>query len=100
MGVGVLTKYKDYLPVTDKTPVVSLGEGDTPLVRSKRIASDLGWGELYFKLEGCNPTGSFKDRLNVIAFSKGKDFNIKNATVSSSGNLPSTDIVIVYTLSQ
>ena len=42
MGVGVLTKYKEYLPVTDKKPLISLGEGDTPLVRSKRIASDLG----------------------------------------------------------
>ena len=70
MGVGVLTKYKEYLPVTDKTPVISLGEGDTPLVRSKRIASDLGCGELYFKLEGCNPTGSFKDRGMVVAIGK------------------------------
>ena len=86
MGVGVLTKYKDYLPVTDKTPVVSLGEGDTPLVRSKRIASDLGCGELYFKLEGCNPTGSFKDRGMVVAISKALEAGTVAVMCASTGN--------------
>ena len=86
MGLGVLTKYKEYLPVTDKTPLISLGEGDTPLVRSKRIASDLGWGELYFKLEGCNPTGSFKDRGIVVAICKALEAGSVAVMCASTGN--------------
>ena len=86
MGVGVLTKYKEYLPLTDKTPVISLGEGDTPLVRSKRIASDLGCGELYFKLEGCNPTGSFKDRGMVVAIGKALEAGSVAVMCASTGN--------------
>ena len=62
MAKGVLAKYKDYLPLTDDTPIFSLGEGDTPLVKSRHIVDLVGCEELYFKLEGCNPTGSFKDR--------------------------------------
>ena len=60
MGVGVLKTYRDLLPVTEATPMITLGEGDTPLVKSNRLAAELGCPELYFKLEGCNPTGSFK----------------------------------------
>ena len=54
MTKGVLEKYKAYLPVTDDTPVFSLGEGDTPLVKSRAIGDMVGCDELYFKLEGCN----------------------------------------------
>ena len=86
MGLGVLTKYKGYLPVTDDTPVISLGEGDTPLVKSKRIASDLGCGELYFKLEGCNPTGSFKDRGMVVAIGKALEAGSVAVMCASTGN--------------
>ena len=86
MGLGVLTKYKEYLPVTDDTPVISLGEGDTPLVKSKRIASDLGCGELYFKLEGCNPTGSFKDRGMVVAIGKALEAGSVAVMCASTGN--------------
>ena len=86
MGLGVLTKYKEYLPVTDHTPVISLGEGDTPLVKSKRIASDLGCGELYFKLEGCNPTGSFKDRGMVVAIGKALEAGSVAVMCASTGN--------------
>ena len=86
MGLGVLTKYKEYLPVTDNTPVISLGEGDTPLVKSKRIASDLGCGELYFKLEGCNPTGSFKDRGMVVAIGKALEAGSVAVMCASTGN--------------
>ena len=50
MGVGVLTQYREFLPITDSTPLVSLGEGDTPLVKSNRIAADIGCAELYIKL--------------------------------------------------
>ena len=64
---GVLFRYKDYLPINQKTPMFSIGEGDTPLVRSKNLYKDIGCDELYFKLEGCNPTGSFKDRGMVVA---------------------------------
>ena len=54
---GVLRRYAEQLPVTEATPMISLGEGDTPLVRSTTIERDLGCAELYFKLESCNPTG-------------------------------------------
>ena len=64
MITGVLERYREYLPVTDKTPIFTLGEGDTPLVKSESIAGEVGCGELHFKLESCNPTGSFKDRGN------------------------------------
>ena len=86
MGVGVLTKYKQYLPLTANTPVISLGEGDTPLVKSKRLASDLGCGELYFKLEGCNPTGSFKDRGMVVAIGKAMEAGSVAVMCASTGN--------------
>ena len=59
---GVLRRYRQYLPVTDATPLISLGEGSTPLVRSRRIAERAGVGALYYKLEMCNMTFSFKDR--------------------------------------
>ncbi|MEE8204990.1 MAG: pyridoxal-phosphate dependent enzyme, partial [Dehalococcoidales bacterium] len=70
MKTGVLLKYKEFLPITSATPPISLGEGDTPLVRCQRLEKEIGCGELYFKLEGCNPTGSFKDRGMVIAVAK------------------------------
>ncbi|MEK7814494.1 MAG: threonine synthase, partial [Chloroflexota bacterium] len=53
MGIGVLKRYREFLPVTDATPSLSLGEGDTPLVRSSRLGKELGCPDLYFKLEGC-----------------------------------------------
>ena len=83
---GVLHHYKDYLPVTAKTPMISLGEGDTPLVKSVNLAKELGVGELYFKLEGCNPTGSFKDRGMVFAMAKAMEDGSKQAICASTGN--------------
>jgi len=71
MKQGVIEHYRKYLPVTDKTPPLTLGEGDTPLVRCPKLEKELGIAELYFKLEGCNPTGSFKDRGMVMAVAKG-----------------------------
>ena len=56
--------------MTPQTPLFTIGEGDTPLVRCDRLAEQLGCKELYFKLEGCNPTGSFKDRGMVMAVAK------------------------------
>src|SRR5436305_307185 len=67
---GVLARYAPYLPITERTPMLSLGEGDTPLVRSMVIEKELGVGALYFKMEGANPTGSFKDRGMVLTMAK------------------------------
>ena len=64
---GVMERYGSYLPITPKTPIVTMGEGSTPLVRSRVIGPELGCEDLYFKLEGCNPTGSFKDRGMCLA---------------------------------
>src|SRR5512136_378085 len=86
MGIGVLVRYKQYLPVTPATPMVNLGEGDTPLVRSQALEKELGCGELYFKLEGCNPTGSFKDRGMVVAVAKAVERRSQSIICASTGN--------------
>ena len=86
MGVGVLRTYKDFLPVTEATPILSLGEGDTPLVKSNRLGQELGCADLYFKLEGCNPTGSFKDRGMVVAIAKALEHNSRAVMCASTGN--------------
>jgi threonine synthase len=83
---GVLAAYADRLPVTPQTPDVTLGEGDTPLVRSRHIEGLLGCRELYFKLEGCNPTGSFKDRGMVVAVAKAMESGSKAIICASTGN--------------
>lgn len=86
MKQGVLSRYKNNLPVTKNTPMITLGEGDTPLVRSLTIEKELGIGELYFKLEGCNPTGSFKDRGMVMAIAKAVEEKSKTVICASTGN--------------
>ena len=86
MGIGVLRTYKELLPLTDATPLLTLGEGDTPLVKSNRLGKDLGCTELYFKLEGCNPTGSFKDRGMVVAIAKALEQESKAVMCASTGN--------------
>ncbi len=83
---GVLERYKGYLPVTDKTPIFTLGEGDTPLVKSSSIAQEVGCDELYFKLESCNPTGSFKDRGMVVAVAKALEEGGDTIICASTGN--------------
>ena len=83
---GVLFKYKDLLPITSKTPLFSIGEGDTPLVRCDGLAKEVGCGELYLKLEGCNPTGSFKDRGMVVAVAKALEAGSKATMCASTGN--------------
>jgi threonine synthase len=82
----VLFQYKKYLPVTSRTPLFTIGEGDTPLVRCDRLASKYGCGELYFKLEGCHPTGSFKDRGMVVAVAKAVEAGSKAIICASTGN--------------
>ena len=86
MHAGVLARYREFLPVTDRTPPLSLGEGDTPLVRSTAIEMELGAQEVYFKLEGCNPTGSFKDRGMVMAMAKALEDGSKAVICASTGN--------------
>ena len=86
MKSGVLIKYKDFLPITPNTPIFSLGEGDTPLVRCNRLEKETGCAELYFKLEGCNPTGSFKDRGMVVAVAKALEGSNKTIICASTGN--------------
>ena len=86
MGIGVLVRYRQYLPVTPATPMVNMGEGDTPLVRSQALEKELGCGELYFKLEGCNPTGSFKDRGMVVAVAKAVEAKSPAIICASTGN--------------
>jgi threonine synthase len=86
MKPGVLYKYKDYLPLTAKTPMFSLGEGDTPLMRSPQLEKELNISELYFKLEGCNPTGSFKDRGMVVAVAKALEAGSQALMCASTGN--------------
>jgi len=86
MKEGVLARYRDFLPVTSATPLFSLGEGDTPLVRCSELEKETGCGELYFKLEGCNPTGSFKDRGMVVAVAKAMEAGSKTVMCASTGN--------------
>ena len=83
---GVLQRYRDHLPVTSKTPLISIGEGNTPLVRSRYVALEAGCEELYFKLEGCNPTGSFKDRGMVVAVAKALEAGSTAIVCASTGN--------------
>ncbi len=86
MKNGVLARYRDHLPVTPDTPLFSLGEGDTPLVRCPSLEKETGCGELYFKLEGCQPTGSFKDRGMVVAVAKAMEAGSRAVMCASTGN--------------
>ena len=86
MKIGILKKYEKFLPVTDRTPIFTLGEGDTPLVESRKISRLLGCKSLHFKLEGCNPTGSFKDRGMVVAIAKAMESGSKAIICASTGN--------------
>ena len=86
MGAGILDTYREFLPVTDATPLISMGEGNTPLVKSNRLGKELGCEELYFKLEGCNPTGSFKDRGMVVAMAKALEDGSRAVMCASTGN--------------
>lgn len=82
---GLIKHYKDYLPVTENTPEISLGEGNTPLVHFRNLSRKLGI-ELYGKVEGANPTGSFKDRGMVMAVAKAVEEGSKAIVCASTGN--------------
>ena len=86
MSLGVLRRYRQFLPVSEGTPMITLGEGSTPLVRSEKLSRELGCAELYFKLEGCNPTGSFKDRGMVVAVAKALEEGSEGIICASTGN--------------
>jgi threonine synthase len=83
---GVIERFREWLPITPETPALSLGEGDTPLVRAGRLAELAGCGELYLKLEMCNPTGSFKDRGMVVAVAKAVEARAEKLLCASTGN--------------
>jgi threonine synthase len=83
--LGVIERYRDYLPVTGSTPVVSLGEGSTPLVSCPRLSERVGHPVLV-KNEGVNPTGSFKDRGMTVAVSKAIERGAKALICASTGN--------------
>ena len=84
---GVIEEYRKFLPVTEKTPVISLGEGNTPLIRATRLAKAIAPGvELYLKFEGVNPTGSFKDRGMTLAISKAVEGGARAVMCASTGN--------------
>ena len=83
---GVLQRWASILPLTEKTPRITLGEGDTPLVRSAWLERETGLDELWFKLEMCNPTGSFKDRGMVVAVAIAVESGAKAIMCASTGN--------------
>jgi threonine synthase len=82
---GVIERYREYLPVSDKTPVVSLLEGSTPLIFSEHLSQKIGL-DVYLKYEGLNPTGSFKDRGMTMAISKAKEEGLSTVMCASTGN--------------
>ena len=84
--MGVLARYRQHLPVTDRTPAVDLNEGGTPLVESRNLGPALGLRRLYFKCEGLNPTGSFKDRGMVVAVAKALEEGARVVICASTGN--------------
>jgi threonine synthase len=84
---GVIEEYRKFLPVTERTPVITLGEGNTPLIRATRLAQKIAPGiDLYLKFEGANPTGSFKDRGMTMAISKAVEAGAQVVICASTGN--------------
>ncbi|GAV15378.1 threonine synthase [Paenibacillus sp. NAIST15-1] len=83
--MGLLETYKSYLPINDNTPKLTLHEGNTPLIRADRLSEELGLN-LYFKYEGLNPTGSFKDRGMVMAVAKAVEEGSRTIMCASTGN--------------
>lgn len=82
---GLIEQYREFLPVTEKTPKLTLLEGNTPLIKLENLSEELGI-ELYAKVEGANPTGSFKDRGMVFAVAKAKEDGSKAVICASTGN--------------
>ncbi|MFC7440231.1 threonine synthase [Laceyella putida] len=85
MRRGILEKYRQFLPVTEQTPALTLYEGETPLYHATRLSAELGVN-LHLKFEGANPTGSFKDRGMVMAIAKAKEAGSQAVMCASTGN--------------
>ncbi len=87
MYKGLIDKYRKYLPVDEKTEIVTLNEGNTPLIKADNLAKRIGLdANIYLKFEGCNPTGSFKDRGMTMAVTKAKESGSKAIICASTGN--------------
>jgi threonine synthase len=83
---GIIEAFRDRLPVTEATPVITLHEGNTPLLDAPRLASRAGVARVLLKIEGANPTGSFKDRGMTVAVSKAAERGAKAVICASTGN--------------
>ncbi len=83
---SLIDRYASYLPVTDRTPRITLGEGGTPLVRARSLERETGFPEIWLKVEGQNPTGSFKDRGMVVAVAKALEDGARMVLCASTGN--------------
>src|SRR5213082_832292 len=84
---GVIEHYREFLPISPATPIISLGEGNTPLIYSPRLSERVGRGcEVFVKNEGTNPTGSFKDRGMTVAVSKAIERGARALICASTGN--------------
>lgn len=82
----LIERYREFLPLTERTPRLTLGEGGTPLINAPRLAAAVGVRELHIKFEGMNPTGSFKDRGMVMAVAKALEHGAKSIVCASTGN--------------
>jgi threonine synthase len=83
---ATIWRWFEFLPIEDRSSVVSLGEGYTPLVRSKRLGDELGIARLYLKNDALLPTGSLKDRSNAVGLSRARELGVKIASAISTGN--------------
>ena len=84
---GLIDKYREYLPVSDSTEIITLCEGNTPLIKADNLARKLELDcEIYLKYEGSNPTGSFKDRGMTMAVTKAKEEGSHAIICASTGN--------------
>ena len=84
---GIIHHYREYLPVNENTPIITLYEGNTPLVHAQNLAREIGFkGEIFLKYEGLNPTGSFKDRGMTLAISRAVEAGKRAVICASTGN--------------
>jgi threonine synthase len=83
--MGLLEQFKSYLPITENTPMITLHEGNTPLIRADKLSEELNLN-VFFKYEGLNPTGSFKDRGMVMAVAKAMEEGSRTIMCASTGN--------------
>jgi len=80
-------KYLNFYPLNDRSKIISLNEGGTPLIRSKQLSETYGIPNLYIKNEGANPTGVFKDRGTLVEVSKALEINARAIVLASTGNM-------------